>query len=296
MKRFTLIFAALSLSLAFAEERTWTSSDGRTLRAELLSYNIEAERVTIKTSANKEFTLPFDKISEEDRAYLRELAEKEKAKLEELKKAAAEKAGKSVKETTDAGNSFHVYYPQSYSLEKKPSVLILFSPGGGGAGIMRNFKQGADKLGWVLVGCDNLKNGQDWDEGKVIFNDLLAAIEERVDPGRLYVGGMSGGAMRAYLYTAVIERPWKGVIACGGWLGGGKNHELKFTKKMAVAIVNGDTDKNANLYIESTKKVFERRGGKVEVIMFPGGHTVGPPDVIEKAMTFVHENTNTDED
>ena len=61
-------------------------------------------------------------------------------------------------------------------------------------------------------------------------------------------------------------------------------------------MVNGDQDKNANHFIEGDKKVLERRGCKVEVIMFPGGHTVGPPDVIEKAMTFVHENTNTDDD
>lgn len=284
--------ALLSWSWLSAEERTWTSSDGREIKAELVSYDLEAEKIVIETSRG-EYTLPFDKISDDDQAFVRKLAAEEA----EEKKKAAERVGTTTKEVTDAGNSFHVYYPSSYSPEKKPPLLILFSPGGGGAGMLRNFRQGADALGWVLVGCDQLKNGMPDDEGKKIFEDQLAAIEERVDhdPDLLYMGGMSGGGLRAYQNSAFFDRPWKGIISCGGWLGGQENYDLDYRKKMAVAIVNGDKDKNANHWVVGDTGVLEKRRCEVELFAFPGGHVVGPPEVIEKAMRWVEENTERDD-
>lgn len=286
------IKAVFLFSILHAEERTWTSSDGRKLTAELVSYDLEGETVTIKNNRG-EFTLTFDKISDEDQAFVRTFAEKEAAEREAAEKEAAERAGKTSKEVTPAGNSFHVYYPKSYSPAKKSALLILFSPGGGGAGIMNNFRQGADALGWVLVGCDQLKNGMPNNEGIEIFKDLLAVIEERVDhdPNLLYMGGMSGGGLRAFQNSASFDRPWKGIISCGGWLGGAENYGLDYPKKMAVAMVNGADDKNANFYVEPDTNVLEKRRCKVELISFPGGHVVGPPDVIEKAMRWVEENT-----
>lgn len=293
------LLALVSVSLwsaALAEERVWTSAEGQKLSAELVSYDMDAETVTIKNKRG-EYTLPFAKISVADQTFVRELAEKEREQREALAKEAAKKAGKTIKEKTAAGNSFHVYYPSSYSLTKKPPILILFSPSGWGPGIMKNFRQGADALGWVLVGCDKLKNGQPDSEGDVIFKDILEAIGERVDhdPNLLYLGGMSGGAMRAFKYSAGFDRPWKGVISCGGWLGGSKNYDLEFRKKMAVAMVNGDSDKNANFYVKSDSKALEKRRCQVKLFAFPGGHTVGPPDVIESAMKWVSENTHLDE-
>ena len=298
MKSPSNLFAVLALMLSLplvAEERTWTSSDGRELKAELVSYDLTAETVTIKNSRG-EFTLPFAKISEDDQAFVKALAVKEAEEQEAAAKEAAGRAGKTTREETAAGNSYHVYYPKTYSVTQKPPLLILFSPGGGGAGILKNFRQGADALGWALVGCDKLKNGMPDDEGNKIFEDLLTAIEKRVDhdPNLLYMGGMSGGGLRAYKNSAVFDRPWKGIISCGGWLGGSVNYDLDYRKKMAVAMVNGDKDKNANHYVGPDTAVLEKRRCEVELFAFPGGHVVGPPDVIAKAMTWVSKNTDKD--
>lgn len=292
---FLAIQAMCFTALLHAETRTWTSSDGRKLDAELVSYDLNAETVTIKNNRG-EFTLPFAKLVEEDQTFVRTLAEKEAAQREVAAQEAAKRAGKTIKEVTPAGNSFHVYYPKSYSPAKKSPLLILFSPVGGGAGIMNNFRQGADSLGWILVGCDKLKNGMSEKEGNDIFKDLLTVIEERVDhdPDLLYMGGMSGGGLRAFHNSANFDRPWKGIISCGGWLGGAAGHGLKYPKKMAVALVNGNNDKNANLYVDEDTEVLKRRRCKVEFITFPGGHVVGPPGVIEKAMQWVEKETQKD--
>ena len=290
------LFALTCLSPLHAEERVWTSSDGKKLKAELISYDLEANQVVIKNKRGKEYTLPLERLSEEDRNFLKELDQEKKEKAAENAKIIAERAGKTFTEKTDAGNTFHVYYPKSYTSEKKPPMLILFSPGGGGKGIMNNFKQGADSLGWVVVGCDKLKNGQNWGEGKTIFNDLLPVIEERVDhdPELLYMGGFSGGGLRALLYSAEYDKPWKGIISCGGWLGGSKNYDKDYRKYMAVAMVNGDTDAGANSYAEADKDILKKRRCKVEIFNFKGGHTIGSPELIEEAMTWVQENTKTE--
>lgn len=289
----TLTFASVS-----AAERSWTSADGREIQAELVSYDVKAETVLIKT-AQGEFELPFSKISEKDQVYIRGLAQKElepEIKPEvAVKKVTPKQIGKITKKVTNAGNSYHVYYPKSYSADTKPPMLILFSPGGGGRAIINNFRKGADALGWVLVGCDKLKNGMNDDRGGQIFTDLLADIEAKVDhdPELLYMGGMSGGALRAYKNSAFFDRPWRGIIACGGWLGGSDNYDLKFRKKMAVAIVNGDNDENANHYVDDDMDVLEGRRCDVEYFSFSGGHKVGPPELIEEAMRWVAKATKT---
>ena len=213
--------------------------------------------------------------------------EKEEEHLAEEKKKAGQTV--SLASTGEHKVPFHAYYPKSYDGSKKLPMLILFSPGGGGKGIMRNFIKPANELGWILVGCDKLKNNLDGDIGDAMFAEMLPDIEKSVthNPERLYMGGMSGGAMRAYGYSATVDRPWKGIVACGGWLGGSKYYDLEYQKKMTIAIVNGDKDNNANAYIDPDTTVLKKRRCKVKTFSFPGGHSVGPPETLLEAMQWV---------
>jgi thioredoxin-related protein len=49
--------------------RTWTSADGRTLEARMLSS--QPDSVTLMTTRGQTFILPFEKLSEEDVAYVK---------------------------------------------------------------------------------------------------------------------------------------------------------------------------------------------------------------------------------
>ncbi|MBL9151880.1 MAG: hypothetical protein JNK37_05330 [Verrucomicrobiales bacterium] len=73
MKASLLLLLALALLLtvpmALAESRTWTSADGRTLTAELLA--VEGDQVTLKTERGN-FQLPLSRLSEPDQAYAKE--------------------------------------------------------------------------------------------------------------------------------------------------------------------------------------------------------------------------------
>jgi len=286
------VIAILSLSSSsFA--RTWTSVDGRTLEADLVEYDAGAETVKIKRKDGQEFTLKKNTLSEADIAHLDALEAERLAAL----KAAAAKAKTLAGATTshvsggDHKVPFHVYFPKGYDGSKKLPMLILFSPGGGGKGILNPFKEPADKMGWVLVGCDKFKNGMDSDLGDAMFAELLPEIEETVehDSEYLYLGGFSGGAMRSFDYSARFERPWKGIVACGGWLGGPENSDQKYAEKMAVAIVNGVDDKAANSWIDRDTDVLKKHRCKVEVFECPGGHVIAPPEILLKAMKWIEE-------
>ena len=86
--------------------------------------------------------------------------------------------------------------------------------------------------------------------GVAMFTELLPEIEKTVthDPEFLYMGGFSGGAYRSYEYSAKFDRPWKGIVACGGWIGGGERLDMKFAKGMAVAMINGKGDKGVERF------------------------------------------------
>ena len=281
---------------ARAEMRDWTSADGSRIRAELLDFNPGSGKVSLRRADGRQFTFTQDRLSEDDRAFLAVQAREKAEKAEKERELLASLVGQTRRYTSSGpeAKDFHVYYPTKYSPDDKRPMLILFDPGGNGAGILGQFREAAEEHGWIAVGCDFLKNGQDRVVSDRAFTEMLLEIEKIVthhDPNRLYLGGMSGGAARAFIYSAKFERPWKGVLSCGGWLGGRDNYELKFPRKMAVAFVNGDDDLNANSHVTADTEVLKKRSARTKHILFPGGHVVAPPPVLSDAIAWLAENT-----
>ena len=248
-----------------ATGRTWTAIDGRTTEAELKSYDSASSKIVLVTKGGREFTLEKSQLSDMDQTYLDQWeAQRLENEKQEKEKFEAEnaKAGTVISYHTDGKNklSYYCYYPKNYTYQKKLPMLILFDPGGNGRGIMNAFKAVGDAHDWLIVGCDGLKNGLDDQLGKEWFAEMLPHIENSIphNAEELYMGGMSGGAERAYHYSALFDRPWKGIVACGGWLGGSEYSDLKYRRKMAVAIINGDNDANANSWIEKDSSVAQR--------------------------------------
>jgi hypothetical protein len=271
--------------------RTWTSAEGKSLEAELIEYDAAAGTVKIKRKDAKEFTLKKATLSEEDIAHLDELETAKQEALEAAKAKAASLAGKTTSHTSSGEQKvpFHIHFPNSYDGSKKLPMLILFSPGGGGKGMIDKFKDAAEAMEWVLVGCDKFKNGMKEDLGDLMFTELLPDIEKTVehDSEYLYLGGFSGGGMRSFDYSAKFKRPWKGIISCGGWLGGPGNWDQDYTKNMAVAMVNGDGDKAANSWVDKDTDVLKRFKCKARKFEFPGGHAIAPTEILLEAMKWI---------
>lgn len=70
--RLSLSLLGCMLLLAIAEGRPWTSSDGKTVDAEFVEFSAEGEGVVLDINGRR-FTVPLDRLSESDRAYLAEI-------------------------------------------------------------------------------------------------------------------------------------------------------------------------------------------------------------------------------
>lgn len=298
MKFVFLVFLSLLALASFthAEVREWTNSKGQKISAELVSYDKENATIVIrKKGGDRTFTLPLDTLSEVDHEWLEQWHGEQEKKKEAEAAALAEmnqKGGKTfpLKSDGDLPTAYYVYYPKNFDASKKYPTLIMFAANGKGERMLKSIRQGCDALGWIAVGCDTFKNGGNEEEFFKRFTDLLPHIESNVphDPDALYMGGLSGGALRAYDFSAKFDRPWKGILAYGGWLGP-QGIETETAKKMRVAIVNGDRDKNANHFVERDTELLEKNRCTVKYITFPGGHVIAPPDVAEQALRWIAE-------
>jgi len=71
MKKKIFVALLLSLQLAWADQRNWTSADGsKSFKGEVVSFDPASGKVTVKTS-KRQMTFKQDKLSDEDQAYLK---------------------------------------------------------------------------------------------------------------------------------------------------------------------------------------------------------------------------------
>ena len=267
---------------ANSDERTWILADGTSFRAELVRYDEAAAKVVLLFKDTDERIYPIDRFGTMDRAWLAEWAETE----DDLAALVTQLGGK-ISHIVTAGRyptDLYVYTPSAALAVDAPAppALILFSPAGKASRFVQQHMEAAEKSGLLLVACAQFRNtgNDDTLEGEMrerfgeVFPQILSRV--RLDPARLFMGGTSGGAWRAYHYAAWFSHPWAGIYANGGWLGGKIFYNLPYPA-LRVAMVNGNLDTPANGVVDSDGEVLKRAGGTVGVFAFEGGHQVPPP-------------------
>lgn len=274
---------------ANTDERVWTFKSGQKLRAAQQSYDSESGEIILLINDTEERMVKFEALSPIDQAWLVEWDQIEQ-EMDVLIDALGGRFEHYVAEgefTTD----FYVYYPVICETNKTRPMLILFNAGGKAARYLKQFVEAAELHGIVTVACAefyNTKNDECDSEMLKRFQELLPIIEATVphDPKRVFMGGNSGGAMRAYNYTAQIDRPWAGVYANAGWLGGYDYYDWPYPSGMRIAMVNGNND-HANRWLERDGKLLGSKGNKVVVFSFDGGHQPAPPKSRSKALEWL---------
>lgn len=272
-----------------AAEKAWTDVQGRIIQAEFVSVDAATGKVKLRLANGSEPLIELAKLSEPDRVWITEFQRKADEAVALLKKNVGKVV--SMKSEGPEAVGYHVYYPTIFDPAKPPAMIIMFSPGGSGKGILSSVQAACEELGWIGVGCDEFKNGVSESVLDPKWKEVLPAIEKTVphDASLVYLGGMSGGALRAYDYSESTVWPWKGVLAFGGWLAGKKS--LGCPAQMAIARVNGDKDKNAQQWAEVETPIFKRAKATLKSFSFPGGHVVAPPEVILEAMRWLKSST-----
>ncbi|WP_166461138.1 sialate O-acetylesterase [Flavicella sediminum] len=188
---------------------------------------------------------------------------------------------------------YHVYTPTNFNASKKLPIIVSFSPNGKGDGMLAKMKSSAEKMGWILVGCDQLRNGmKDLEREKKMEDEVLDAIFKNIphDKNKIYLAGFSGGAMRAYNLTTRRKDKFAGIIAYGGWLGGKEFQDLDYQDNLKVAMVNGLNDKGANKWNEIDEKTLKKHNAIVKMFRHSGGHQVAPAEVTDAVLNWLNEN------
>lgn len=297
MTKIHLLPAALcglmSLAQANDQMREWTLASGKTQQAEILAYDESTQVVTLRRPDQSEVKVREPDLSSIDRAWVLQWTEQA-----EEARATLGKIGGTVTELTGTGKfttAYSVYHPPAAVAGAPLPMLILFHPGGNGRREIYKYIEAAAAVGIIVVSLDYFRNTNGdkakEDEMSECFRDLLPQIEAAVshDAKRMFMGGVSGGACRAYHYAALVARPWAGIFADGGWLGGRDNYQLPYPP-MRVAMVNGDKDSAANQYVEPDSACLQQAGCIVSVHAFEGGHQLAPPSVQEKALRWLLES------
>lgn len=179
----------------------------------------------------------------------------------------------------DATQSYALYIPAKNNTATLP-VVYCFDPHGNGSLPVRKYKALADAYGFILIGSNNSKNGNDWPLTQSICFTLLDDTKKRlpVNVDRLYVCGFSGGA-RVASSVAINDPEIKGVIANGAGLPDGTpagNFSFSFT---AVA---GEGDMNMTELVAITSDLDKTRT-RHRIIFFNGKHEWAPEKTMDIA-------------
>lgn len=291
-----LIFLLLSLShFTYANDqmRNWTFASGEKMQAEIIGFDESARIVTLQSPDGKSIKRDESEFTTIDRAWILQWMEQ----FEEAQALLAKIGGTVTRHTTDGAfaTTYSVYVPATGpdAIGAKPPLLFLFHPGGQGGRVIYRYIETAATLGVTLVSFDHFQNtGNDPErEAEMLqrFTAILPQIEATVphDEDRMFMGGVSGGAWRAFHYSAQVPRPWAGILSIGGWLGGEQWYDLPYPR-LRVAMVYGDKDP-AKRVIEKDTEILQRAGSIVSVHAFEGGHQMSPPTVTTKSLRWLLE-------
>ena len=179
----------------------------------------------------------------------------------------------------DPTQSYAVYIPVKGNSQPLP-IIYFFDPHADGALPLNKYKALADAYGFILVGSNNSKNGNDWATTENIWRRLADDTKSRlkIDPRRVYTCGFSGGAKVAS-YIALQHPGITGVIAGGAGLPDGTpagDFPFSFT---AIA---GEGDMNLT-ELEALNGELDKTRTRHRFIHFDGRHEWAPENVMHLA-------------
>ncbi len=172
----------------------------------------------------------------------------------------------------DPSQSYALYIPLKGNATPLP-IIYFFDSHGAGALPLNKYKSLAETYGFILVGSNNSKNGNDWSTTERIWQQLSADTKMRlkINSNRMYTVGFSGGAKVAG-YVAIQHPEIKGVIAGGAGLPdgvGADNFNFSFT---AIA---GEGDMNLTELISISRDLDKTRT-RHHILFFDGKHEWAP--------------------
>ncbi|MEO5959292.1 MAG: hypothetical protein ABIR80_09260, partial [Opitutaceae bacterium] len=181
----------------------------------------------------------------------------------------------------DISQTYALYIPTSFEPARRCPVLFCFDPGARGTVPVERFQAAAEKFGWLVAGSNNSRNGP-WDATAAAINAMVTDVNRHlpIDPKRLYVAGLSGGARVAC--QVALTGLAHGVVACSAGFPGS---ELPGKVPFPFFGTAGVTDFNYAELRRVDRELDDRRAVH-RVVIFDGGHEWLPPGLAMEALAW----------
>ena len=180
----------------------------------------------------------------------------------------------------DPSQTFAIYLPSNYSADRQWSLILAFDPRGRGKTPLEQYKDAAEKYGYIVAGSNNARNGPpeiSLNAAAMMGSEIVHRFS--INMKRVYTAGLSGGA-RIAMKVAMDSNEMAGVIASSaGFPPGERSSNLSF----AVFGTAGTEDFN---YLEM-RQLDEELSSPHRIVVFQGGHTWLPPDLAMQAVEWM---------
>lgn len=189
----------------------------------------------------------------------------------------------------DASQNYSMYLPAAYSTRKTFPVIYAFDAHGTGKLPVSLYKELAEKYGFILIGSNNSKNGNSWEESRNIAEKLFEDAQTRlsINSKRTYLLGFSGGARVANGIT-ITNGAITGVICCGAALPAANPQDPRNDYSF-VGIV-GNQDFNYIEFRKYDKIDLAGKNIKHTLLTFEGKHEWPPLETMDEAWWWLELN------
>lgn len=187
---------------------------------------------------------------------------------------------------TDPEQSYALYLPSTYSIDRRWPILFILDARGRGEMAAELFREGAETYGWIVFSSNNSASDGPWEPNERVIRALLADADRRfaVDPRRAYVAGFSGTARGAWAIGLGLPDAVAGVIAASG--GSPQGAPPAADLPFAVFATAGAADFN----YQEMRTVAERLdalGLPHRLAIFAGRHGWPPPEDCAEAVAWL---------
>ena len=181
--------------------------------------------------------------------------------------------------------SYALFLPTSYEADRKWPVLYCFDPFSQGRVPVEQFKEAAEKYGYILVGMNNSKNGE-FEKSLEALEAVWKDTQERlsIDEKRIYIAGFSGGARVASIVGSLCGGCVAGVIGCAA------GFHLKFAPVENMPFVyfgTIGTDDFNYPEMKSLEADLDKKHVVNRLEVFEGAHAWAPKDLCIKALGWM---------
>jgi pimeloyl-ACP methyl ester carboxylesterase len=174
----------------------------------------------------------------------------------------------------------YAFYVPPRGLREALPVIYFFDPQGKGVLPLNQYKSLADEYGFILIGSNRSKNGNDYPTSDVIWRELFTESKHRlrIDPRRIYTCGFSGGAKVAS-FVALYHPEVKGVIAMGAGL---PDREPAGDFSFSFTAIAGEGDMNLTELV-ALNQGLDRTRTRHHIVFFDGIHQWAPLSAMDIA-------------